>query len=89
MGAPLVVRGPPPEILRFFLQNFTKKRFFHIFKMKLPKSEEKINIGRGAPEKLGGPPKGVPPPHRKSLAAPLDSGAAGQPEPAGPAVERM
>ena len=29
--------------------------------MKWPKSEEKIKIGRGAPEKLGGPPEGVPP----------------------------
>ena len=65
LGAPLVVRGPPPEILRFFSAKFYKKKtFFHIFKMKWPKSEEKIKIGR-APEKLGGPPEVVPPPIAK------------------------
>ena len=28
-----------PAVKRFFLQNFTKKTFYHIWKMKWPKSE--------------------------------------------------
>ena len=62
MGAPLVVRGPPPEILRFFLQNFTKKTFFPYFQNEVAEIRGENKNWEGAPEKLGGPPEGVPPP---------------------------
>ena len=61
-GAREKLQGLPPAFLHFFLQNFTKKNFFHYCKMKWPKSEEKVENGGGGLEKLGGPPGGVPPP---------------------------
>ena len=54
---------PPSRVkIMFFQQNFTKKRFYHIGKIKWPKSEEKAEIEGGGLEKLGGPPDDVPGP---------------------------
>ena len=49
-------RGPiQPAFFTFFPQSFAKNTFFYqICQMKWPKSEEKIEMGGGGLEKLGG-----------------------------------
>ena len=66
---PLVVRGPSSGNVMFFsAKNCKQIVIFHNFKMKWPKSEEKINIGKKALEKLWGPPEGVPPSQKSGCA---------------------
>ena len=54
--------GPPRSPFLFSARFYKKKMFYHICKMNWPKSEEKIEIGRGRGiEKLEGPSDSVPP----------------------------